>query len=65
MKIYFMVFYVGYWLLDTIKSINGGEKEEIKIPFFYKLDTNIGTFKDWVITIALAITSIMFFFKSF
>lgn len=34
-------------------------------PFFYKLDTNIGTFKDWVIIIALAITSIVFFFKSF
>ncbi len=34
-------------------------------PFFYKLDTNIGTFKDWVIIIALGITSIVFFFKSF
>lgn len=34
-------------------------------PFFYKLDTNIGTFKDWIIIIALAITSIVFFFKSF
>ncbi len=34
-------------------------------PLFYKLDTNIGTFKDWVIIIALAITSIVFFFKSF
>ena len=33
--------------------------------FFYKLDSNIGTFKDWVIIIALAITSIVFFFKSF
>ncbi|MEY4963897.1 MAG: hypothetical protein RLZZ323_1216 [Bacteroidota bacterium] len=33
-------------------------------PIFYKRDTNIGTFKNWVIIIVLAITSIVFFFKS-
>lgn len=33
-------------------------------PVFYKRDTNIGTFKNWVIIIVLAITSVIFFFKS-
>jgi len=33
-------------------------------PIFYKRDTIIGTFKNWVIIIFLAMTSIVFFFKS-
>lgn len=33
-------------------------------PIFFKPSTTVGTVKDWIIIIALIITSIIFFFKS-
>jgi preprotein translocase subunit Sec63 len=58
-SILFGILTVGYYKIH--KWWREGRDEN---PFFYKLDTNIGTFKDWVIIIVLAITSIVFFFKS-
>jgi hypothetical protein len=58
-SILFAVLSVGYYKIH--KWWREGRDEN---PIFYKLDTDIGTFKNWVIIIVLVITSIVFFFKS-